>query len=71
MGLCYRTIYGQGADKSTYAGEGGGGGGGGGRGGGGWGGGGGGGTWCTRELVIVILHDLKGFIFTRTLNRKY
>ena len=23
MGLCYRTIYGQGADKSTYAGEGG------------------------------------------------
>ena len=53
MGLCYRTIYGQGADKSTYAGE------------------GGGGTWCTRELVIVILHDLKGFIFTRTLNRKY
>ena len=27
MGLCYRTIYGQGADKSTYAGEGGGGGG--------------------------------------------
>ena len=56
MGLCYRTIYGQGADKSTYAGQ---------------GGGGVRKALGVRDLVIVILHDLKGFIFTRTLNRKY
>ena len=53
MGLCYRTIYGQDADKSTYAGE------------------GGKKALGVRELLIVILHDLKGFIFRRTLNRKY
>ena len=52
MGPCYRTIYGQGADKSTYAGE-------------------EGKALGVREFVIVILHDLKGLIFTRTLNRKY